>query len=115
MTARMMNGVQATLMALDEAMAADPSVIVFGEDVADRAGGGVMGASAGLSTTYGARRVRSTPIAEQAIFGAAVGAAIAGMSLVAEIMMMNFIPVSLLHIVNHASKIRYITRGKLGL
>src|SRR3546814_4671765 len=86
MTARMMNGVQATLMALDEAMAADPSVILFGEDVADREGGGVMGASAGLSTKYGARRVRSTPIAEQAIVGAAVGAAIAGMRPVAEIM-----------------------------
>src|SRR3546814_2966738 len=97
---------QATLMALDEAMGLDPSVLVFGEDVADPEGGGIVGATAGLSTKYGDLRVRSTPIAEQAIVGAAVGAAIAGMRPVAEIMMMNFVTVAMDQIVNHAAKIR---------
>src|SRR3546814_14151260 len=69
---------QATLMALDEAMGLDPSVLVFGEDVADPEGGGIVGATAGLSAKYGDSRGRSTPLAEQAIVGAAVGAAIAG-------------------------------------
>src|SRR3546814_15443027 len=74
-----------------------------------------MGASAGLSTKYGARRVRSTPIAEQAIVGAAVGAAIAGMRPVAEIMMMNFMTVAMDQIVNHDAKIRYMSGGKTGV
>src|SRR3546814_8119532 len=86
---------QSTCMSLDEAMGLDPSVLVFGEDVADPEGGGIVGATAGLSTKYGDLRVRSTPIAEQAIVGAAVGAAIAGMRPVAEIMMMNFVTVAM--------------------
>lgn len=110
-----MTGAQATLMALDEAMAADPTVMLFGEDVADREGGGIMGASQGLSTKYGAARVRSTPISEQAIVGAAVGAAIAGMRPVAEIMLMNFITVAMDQIVNHAAKIRFMSGGRTGV
>ena len=106
---------QSTLMALDEAMERDPSVLVFGEDVADREGGGIMGATAGLSGKYGDLRVRSTPIAEQAIAGAAVGAAIAGMRPVAEIMMMNFATVAMDQIVNHAAKIRFMSGGKTGV
>ena len=108
-------GAEATLMALDEAMAIDPTVLVFGEDVADPEGGGIVGASTGLSTKYGDMRVRSTPIAEQAIVGAAVGAAIAGMRPVAEIMLMNFITVAMDQIVNHAAKIRYMSGGKTGV
>ncbi|RVT94006.1 alpha-ketoacid dehydrogenase subunit beta [Sphingomonas crocodyli] len=102
---------QATQQALDEAMAADPTVLVFGEDVADPEGGGIMGSTAGLSTKYGSR-VRSTPISEQAIAGAAVGAAIAGMRPVAEIMLMNFITVAMDMIVNHAAKTRFMSGGK---
>jgi pyruvate/2-oxoglutarate/acetoin dehydrogenase E1 component len=102
---------QATLIALDEALAADERVLVFGEDVADPQGGGIVGSTRGLSTKYGAR-VRSTPISEQAIVGAAVGAAIAGMRPVAEIMLMNFITVAMDQIVNHAAKTRYMSGGK---
>ena len=109
---QLITGGQATLMALDEAMAADPKVILFGEDVADREGGGVMGSTSGLSTKYGDLRVRSTPISEQAIVGAAVGAAIAGMRPVAEIMLMNFVTVAMDQIVNHAAKIRFMSGGK---
>ena len=109
------SGAQATLMALDEAMQIDPNVIAFGEDVADREGGGILAATAGLSTKYGDKRVRSTPISEQAIVGAAIGSAIAGMRPVAEIMMMNFITVAMDQIVNHAAKIRFMAGGKTGV
>ncbi|EQA96584.1 pyruvate dehydrogenase E1 component beta subunit [Sphingobium wenxiniae] len=106
---------QASLMAMDEAMERDPTVLVFGEDVADQEGGGIVGATSGLSTKYGSSRVRSTPIAEQAIVGAAVGAAIAGMRPVAEVMMMNFMTVAMDQIVNHAAKIRFMSGGKTGV
>lgn len=105
-------GVMATREALDEAMARDNTVLVFGEDVADPEGGGIMGATSGLSTKYGDLRCRSTPISEQAIVGAAVGTAIAGMRPVAEVMMMNFITVAMDQIVNHAAKIRFMSGGQ---
>ena len=103
---------QAINQALDEAMAADPNVILLGEDVADEQGGGVFKASAGLSTKHGVARVRSTPISEQAIMGAAVGAAITGMRPVAEIMFMNFLTVCMDQIVNHAAKLRFMSGGR---
>jgi len=110
-----MTGGDAVRMALFEAMEADPTVLVFGEDVADPEGGGVIGVTAGLSTRFGDHRVKSTPIAEQAIVGAAVGAAIAGMRPVAEIMLMNFVTVAMDMIVNHAAKIRYMSGGVTGV
>jgi len=110
----MITGSQATLMALEEAMELDPTVLLLGEDIADEEGGGVMKATKGLSTRFGTHRVRSTPISEQAIVGAAVGAAIAGFRPVAEIMLMNFITVAMDQIVNHAAKIRYMSGGKTG-
>src|SRR5215203_4071919 len=106
-----MNTIQAVNMALDEALAADPSVLVFGEDVADPEGGGVTGVTSGLSTKYGTR-VRSTPITEQAIIGAAIGASIVGMRPVAEIMLMNFTTVAMDMIVNHAAKLRFMSGGQ---
>lgn len=102
----------ATQQALDEALARDERVLVLGEDVADAQGGGIVKATKGLSSKYGELRVRSTPISEQAIVGAAVGAAIAGMRPVAEIMLMNFITVAMDQIVNHAAKIRYMSGGQ---
>ena len=98
--------------ALDDALALDPSVLVLGEDVADPQGGGVFKCTNGLSTKHGNERVRSTPIAEQAIVGAAVGAALAGMRPVAEIMLMNFMTVAMDQIVNHAAKLRFMTGGQ---
>ena len=111
-TTKQITGAQATLMALDYAMSLDDDVIVFGEDVADREGGGILKATQGLSTKYGDARVRSTPISEQAIAGAAVGAAIAGKKPVAEIMLMNFITVAMDQIINHAAKIRFMSGGR---
>lgn len=98
--------------ALDDALADDSSVLVLGEDVADREGGGVFKCTAGLSTRHGERRVRSTPIAEQAIIGAAIGASLAGYRPVAEIMLMNFTTVAMDQIVNHAAKLRFMTGGQ---
>ena len=103
---------QAINWALDDALTSDPRVLVFGEDVADPEGGGVVGITRGLSTKHGAMRVRSTPISEQAIIGAAIGAAISGMRPVAEIMLMNFTAVAMDMIVNHAAKLRFMTGGQ---
>jgi pyruvate/2-oxoglutarate/acetoin dehydrogenase E1 component len=106
------NVLQALNWALDDAMSTDPSVLLFGEEVADAQGGGVIGVTKGLSTKYGLTRVRSTPISEQAIIGAAVGAAVAGMKPVAEIMLMNFVTVAMDMIVNHAAKLRFMSGGQ---
>lgn len=103
---------QAINMALDDALAANPNVIVFGEDVADGQEGGVVGVTKGLSTKHGESRVRSTPISEQAIIGAAIGASLAGMRPVAEIMLMNFTTVAMDMIVNHAAKLRFMSGGQ---
>src|SRR5690606_25546966 len=102
------NMIQALNMALHDAMEQDDSVIVFGEDVADPEEGGIVGVTRGLSTKYGDARVRSTPISEQAIVGAAIGAGIVGMRPVAEIMLMNFTTVAMDMIVNHAAKLRFM-------
>jgi acetoin:2,6-dichlorophenolindophenol oxidoreductase subunit beta len=107
-----LNIIQAINGAIAEAMEADPKVLVLGEDVADREGGGVVGITRGLSTRFGDDRVRSTPIAEQAIMGAAIGAAINGYKPIAEIMLMNFTTVAMDMIVNHAAKLRYMSGGK---
>jgi pyruvate dehydrogenase E1 component beta subunit len=68
--------------------------------------------TAGLSEKYGEHRVRSTPIAETAIMGAAVGAALTGQRPVAEIMLMNFVTVCMDQIVNHAAKLRFMSGGQ---
>jgi len=86
--------------------------LVLGEDIADREGGGVVGVTKGLSTRFGDDRVKSTPISEQAIIGAAIGAAIDGYKPVAEIMLMNFTTVCMDMIVNHAAKLRYMSGGQ---
>ena len=104
--------IQAINQALHDAMEEDSKVIVLGEDVADPEGGGVTGASKGLSSKFGEHRCRSTPIAEQAIMGAAIGASLAGYRPVAEIMLMNFTTVAMDMIVNHAAKLRYMSGGQ---
>jgi len=98
--------------ALMIALESDPKVIMLGEDIADPSGG-VVGITRGLSTTFGSDRVRSTPIAEQGIFGACVGAGLAGMRPIGELLMMDFLPVAWDQIVNHAAKVRYMTGGKM--
>lgn len=104
--------VQALNRAIDEAMAEDEGVILLGEDVAAKQGGGVFKVSKGLTEKYGEHRIRATPIAEQAIVGACVGAALAGFRPIAEIMLMNFTAVAMDQIVNHAAKLRFMSGGQ---
>src|ERR1700730_7235460 len=106
------NTIQAVNMALDEALGLDPNVILLGEDIGDAEDGGVVGVTKGLSSKYGTVRVRTTPISEQAIIGAAIGASIVGMRPVAEIMLMNFTTVAMDMIVNHAAKLRFMSGGQ---
>ena len=110
--AKKANILQAVNQALADAMAADDNVLVLGEDVADPEEGGVVGVTRGLSTRFGEDRVRSTPISEQAIIGAAIGASLVGFKPVAEIMLMNFTTVAMDMIVNHAAKLRFMSGGQ---
>lgn len=107
-----MTTVQAINLALDDAMGSDENVILLGEDVGDKEEGGICGVTQGLSSKYGDSRVRSTPISEQAIVGAAIGASIVGMRPVAEIMLMNFTTVAMDMLVNHAAKLRFMSGGQ---
>ncbi|EQA98486.1 pyruvate dehydrogenase E1 component beta subunit [Sphingobium wenxiniae] len=107
--------VEALNRAFVDAMEADEKVLLLGEDVADPEDGGVVGISKGLSTRFGNHRVRSTPIAEQAIVGAAIGASLIGYRPVAEIMLMNFSTVAMDMIVNHAAKLRFMSGGQTGV
>ncbi len=103
---------QAIVAALDEALATHDNVVLMGEDVADSAGGGVFKLTDGLSTKYGDDRVRNTPIAEEGFVGASIGAAIAGMRTVPEVMFMDFLGVCWDQLANHAGKLRYMSGAR---
>lgn len=109
-TTRMTFG-QAVNDAMAIALAEDPSVILLGEDIEDPAGG-IVKATAGLSTRFGRERVRGTPISEQAIVGAAIGASLVGLRPIAEIMIVDFAMVCMDQIANHAAKLRYMSGGR---
>jgi 2-oxoisovalerate dehydrogenase E1 component beta subunit len=89
----------------------DPSVIVLGEDVGRS--GGVFRATADLAERFGTERVQDTPLAENMIAGMCVGLAAQGMKPVAEIQFMGFLYPALDQIVNHMSRLRHRTRGRL--
>ena len=97
--------------ALREEMAADARVFILGEDIIDP-WGGTFRVTEGLSTQFGLERVRETPIAESAIVGCAIGAALLGMRPVAEIMFSDFTAMAMDQIVNQAAKLRYMTGGQ---
>jgi len=96
--------------ALAEEMRRDPRVFVMGEDVAIY--GGAYGATKGLVDEFGEERIRDTAISEAAIAGAAVGAAMAGMRPVAEIMYFDFMTIAMDQFVNQGAKNRYMFGGK---
>ncbi len=104
---------QAINRALSDAMEADASVILLGEDIANA--GGPFGATRGLRDKFGPDRVRDTPIAEAALVGAAVGAALTGLKPVAEIMFMDFITLAMDALVNQAAKARFMFGGQRGV
>src|SRR6478672_11013664 len=97
--------------ALSRAMRDDESVFIMGEDIAEM--GGSMGVTQGLLDEFGPERVRNTPISEMAIVGAGIGAAMAGMRPVVEIMYEDFLTLSLEQIVNQAAKHRYMSGGQI--
>jgi 2-oxoisovalerate dehydrogenase E1 component len=99
---------QAVAHAQELALAQDPEVFLLGEDIGDPPGG-LFKTSDGLQDKFGKARVRPTPIAEQAIIGAGIGAALVGMRPVAEIMFNDFTAVCLDQIANHAAKQRYMS------
>lgn len=101
---------EALRMALHEEMVRDESVFVMGEEVG--AWQGTHRVTRGFLQEFGEKRVRDTPISEMAIAGAAVGAAMAGLRPVAEIMTINFAFLSLDAIINHAAKIHYMFNGQ---
>lgn len=98
-------------LALRTEMDSRPEVAIWGEDVGHA--GGIFGVTRGLQKDYGDRRIFDTPIAEAAILGAAVGAAMEGMRPVVEIMWADFLFVALDQIVNQAANVRYINRSRL--
>jgi pyruvate dehydrogenase E1 component beta subunit len=102
---------QAVMTAIGDEMRADPSVVVFGEDVG--AAGGVFKATEGLFEEFGPLRVRDTPISEMGFMGAAVGASAMGLRPVVEIMFMEFLGVALDQLVTEAAKFRYLSRGQV--
>jgi pyruvate/2-oxoglutarate/acetoin dehydrogenase E1 component len=97
--------------ALVQAMRKDEDVFIMGEDIAEM--GGSMAVTQGLLDEFGAERVRNTPISEMAIVGAGIGAAMAGMRPVVEIMYEDFLTLSLEQIVNQAAKHRYMSGGQI--
>jgi len=100
---------EGVLEALFEEMRADPSVILMGEDVG--AAGGVFQQTKGLFEEFGARRIIDTPISESGAFGMAIGAAMAGMRPVFEVMFGDFMTLCMDQLVNQAAKVRYMSNG----
>ncbi len=103
--------VEAINLALARALEEDQNVVVFGEDVG--ANGGVFRVTTGLQKRFGSERVLDTPLAETAIAGMAVGMATQGIRPVIEIQFMGFIYSAVDQIINHASRMRNRTRGRL--
>jgi pyruvate dehydrogenase E1 component beta subunit len=92
-------------------MRRDPNVVLLGEDVA--AAGGVFKATVGLLEEFGPKRVKDTPISEQAIVGAAMGAAMTGLRPVVDLMFSDFFAVAWDIVANQIAKTRYMTDGQI--
>ena len=103
--------VQALNLALARAMADDPDVIIYGEDVG--IDGGVFRVTDGLLDRFGSDRVLDTPLSEAALAGLAVGLGAQSMRAVAEIQFMGFIYPAIDQMLNHAARLRNRTRGRL--
>jgi pyruvate dehydrogenase E1 component beta subunit len=101
---------EALSSALREEMIRDERVFIMGEEVG--VWGGTYAVTRGFLDEFGARRVRDTPISEMVIAGSAVGAAMAGLRPIAEIMTINFAFVAMDAIVNHMAKVRYMFNGQ---
>ncbi|HEU4572531.1 MAG TPA: alpha-ketoacid dehydrogenase subunit beta [Candidatus Limnocylindrales bacterium] len=104
---------QAVAAGIAQEMDRDPMVVLIGEDVG--AAGGVFKLTEGLFDRFGPERVKDTPISEQAIVGAAMGAAMTGLRPVAELMFSDFFAVTWDMVINQIAKTRYMTDGQVSL
>lgn len=102
----------AVAKALREALA-DERVFIMGEDIG--AYGGAYAVTRGFLDEFGPKRVMDTPISESVIVGAGVGAALAGLKPIVELMTINFSLVAIDQIVNHAAKLRYMSDGQFSV
>ena len=102
--------------ALRDAMAADPTVFLMGEDITSwGTGGGIYGVTRKLVDEFGPERVRNTPISEEVIISAGVGAAMRGSRPIVEIMYSDFILLGMDAVINQAAKARYMFGGQFGV
>jgi acetoin:2,6-dichlorophenolindophenol oxidoreductase subunit beta len=97
--------------ALAEEMRRDAAVVLLGEDIHDPFGG-VYKATRGLQTEFGERRVRPTPISEAGFVGVGIGAALTGLRPVVEVMLNDFLALTMDQLANHAAKLHYMTGGQ---
>lgn len=104
---------EAVAHGIAQEMTRDPRLVMLGEDIAGA--GGVFKTTVGLLERFGPQRVRDTPISEQAILGAAMGAAMTGIPVIAEIMFSDFIAVCFDILANQMAKTRYMTGGQLSV
>lgn len=104
---------EAISQAIWEEMERDEKVFIMGEEVG--VWGGTYAVTKGFYDHFGPRRVRDTPIAEAAIIGGGIGAALVGMRPIAELMTINFAFVAMDHIVNEAAKMRYMFGGQMSV
>ncbi len=104
---------EAVAVGIAQEMKRDPNVVFLGEDIA--AAGGVFKTTVGLLDEFGPDRVRDTPISEQAILGAAMGAAMTGLRPIAEIMFSDFFAVCWDLVANEMAKSRYMTDGQVSV
>jgi pyruvate dehydrogenase E1 component beta subunit len=102
---------EAVAAGIAQEMRRDPSLVMLGEDIA--AAGGVFKTTVGLLEEFGPDRVRDTPISEQAILGAAMGASMTGVPVIAEIMFSDFLAVCWDMVANEIAKSRYMTNGQV--
>ncbi|BDB99113.1 pyruvate dehydrogenase subunit beta [Saccharolobus caldissimus] len=111
MSARKITFTEAINEALRQEMERDPSVILMGEDIGVY--GGAFGVTKGLIQKFGPDRVIDTPISEAGFIGAAIGAALAGLRPVVELMFVDFFGVAMDQIYNQMAKLRYMSGGQL--
>jgi pyruvate/2-oxoglutarate/acetoin dehydrogenase E1 component len=102
---------EAVARGIAQEMRRDPALVMLGEDIAGA--GGVFKTTVGLVEEFGPKRIRDTPISEQAILGAAAGAAMTGIPVIAEIMFSDFFAVCFDILANEIAKGRYMTGGQL--
>ena len=104
---------EAVARSLREALTEDPRVFLAGEDIGPY--GGAFAVTKGFTEEFGPERVRDSPLSESVIAGVGVGAAMAGMRPIMEIMTINFTLLAMDQIVNHAAKMRYMSGGQLSV